>query len=100
MGNSMKKSNPVARQQVARELTPEQKQEAIKRFFTQKRESFTTGILFNLCKALGREIFYDKKSDDSRNVHLDMVDTAVAMADHLLEKLYPLKEESETVEAE
>ena len=50
MGNSMKKSNPVARQQVARELTPEQKQEAMVRFFTQKRESFTTGILFNLCQ--------------------------------------------------
>lgn len=86
----MKKSNPVARQQVARELTPEQKQEAIKRFLTQKRESFTTGILFNLCQnpAMG---------DADPKV---VVDHAVEMADYLMEKLYPLKEESETVEAE
>ena len=90
MGNSMKKSNPVARQQVARELTPEQKQEAMMRFFTQKRESFTTGILFNLCQnpAMG---------DADPKV---VVDHAVEMADYLMEKLYPLKEESETVEAE
>lgn len=90
MGNSMKRSNPVARQQVARELTPEQKQEAMVRFFTQKRESFTTGILFNLCQnpALG--------DADPKTV----VDHAVEMADYLLEKLYPLKEESETIKAE
>ena len=91
MGNSMKKSNPVARQQVAKELTPEQKQEAMVRFFTQKRESFTTGILFNLCQ------------NPNVNASADcthIVNVAVAMADHLIEKLYPLKEESETVKAE
>ena len=90
MGNSMKKSNPVARQQVARELTPEQKQEAMVRFFTQKRETFTTGILFSLCQnpAMG--------DADPKIV----VDHAVEMADHLLEKLYPLKEESEIIKAE
>ena len=90
MGNSMKKSAPVARQQVARELTPEQKQEAMVRFFTQKRESFTTGILFNLCQnpAMG---------DADPKV---VVDHAVEMADYLMEKLYPLKEESETVKEE
>lgn len=90
MGNSMKKSNPVARQQVARELTPEQKQEAMMRFFTQKRESFTTGILFNMCQ---NPVMADA---DPKVV----VDHAVEMADYLMEKLYPLKEESETVEAE
>ena len=90
MGNSMKKSNPVARQQVARELTPDQKQEAMVRFFTQKRESFTTGILFNLCQnpAMG---------DTDPKV---VVDHAVEMADYLIEKLYPLKEESETIKTE
>lgn len=90
MGNSMKKSNPVARQQVARELTPEQKQEAMVRFFTQKRESFTTGILFNLCQ--------NPKIDINAGNHL--VNVAVSMADKLIEKLYPLKEESETIKAE
>ena len=90
MNKSMKQSNPVARQQVARELTPEQKQEAMVRFFTQKRESFTTGILFNLCQnpAMG--------DADPKIV----VDHAVEMADYLIEKLYPLKEESETIKAE
>lgn len=92
MGNSMKKSDPVARQQVARELTPEQKQEAMVRFFTQKRESFATGILFNLCQNAG---LLNGQLDPK-----ELVNAAVDMADYLLEKLYPLKEESETVEAE
>ena len=87
----MKRSNPVARQQVARELPPEQKQEAMVRFFTQKRESFTTGILFNLSQNPSVLDDLDGKS---------LVDTAVDMADYLIEKLYPLKEESETIKAE
>lgn len=80
MNKSMKPSRPAG--QVAKELTPEQKQEAMVRFFTQKRESFTTGILFNLCQnpAMG--------DADPRTV----VDHAVEMADYLIEKLYPLKE--------
>ena len=90
MGNSQKKSIPVARQRVAKELTPEQKQEAMLRFFTQKRESFTTGILFNLCQNSAM------KDSDPKVV----VDTAVEMADYLIEKLYPLKEDSETVSEE
>lgn len=85
----MKKSIPVARQQVA-PLTPDQKQEAMLRFFTQKRESFTTGILFNLCQNPAM-----KDSDPKV-----LVNTAVEMADHLIETLYPLKEESETIKAE
>ena len=91
MNKSMKKSIPVARQQVA-PLTPEQKQEAMLRFFTQKRESFTTGILFNMCQT-----FSHIPTDAECHA---MVDRAVSMADHLIEKLYPLKEESETIKAE
>lgn len=89
MNKSMKQSRPAGKSQVA-PLTPEQKQEAMVRFFTQKRESFTTGILFNLCQnpAMG--------DADPKTV----VDHAVEMADYLLEKLYPLKEESETIKAE
>lgn len=89
MNKSEKKSIPVARQQVA-PLTPEQKQEAMLRFFTQKRESFTTGILFNMCQNPAM------KDSDSKVV----VDHAVEMADYLIEKLYPLKEEPETIKAE
>ena len=85
----MKPSRPAGKPQVA-PLTPEQKQEAMLRFFTQKRESFTTGILFNLCQ--------NPKIDINAGNHL--VNVAVAMADHLIEKLYPLKEESETIKSE
>ena len=89
MSKSTKPSKPVARQSAAA-LTPEQKKEAMMRFFTQKRESFTTGILFNLCQ--------NPAMKDSDPVQL--VDNAIEMADHLIEKLYPLKEESETVSVE
>lgn len=89
MNKSMKPSRPVGKPQVA-PLTPEQKQEAMLRFFTQKRESFTTGILFNLCQNPAM-----KDSDPKV-----LVNTAVEMADHLIETLYPLKEESETIKAE
>lgn len=90
MNKSMKPSRPAGKPQVA-PLTPEQKQEAMVRFFTQKRESFTTGILFNLCQNPSVLEDLDGKS---------LVDTAVDMADYLIEKLYPLKEESETIKAE
>lgn len=93
MNKSMKPSRPAGKPQVA-PLTPEQKQEAMVRFFTQKRESFTTGILFNLCHGVGGGTVPTEAES------LALVDRAVAMADHLLEKLYPLKEESETVKAE
>ena len=89
MSKSTKPSKPVARQSAAA-LTPEQKKEAMMRFFTQKRESFTTGILFNLCQNPAMEDFDP----------VQLVDNAIEMADHLIEKLYPLKEESETVSAE
>ena len=90
MSKSMKPSRPAGKPQIA-PLTPEQKQEAMLRFFTQKRESFTTGILFNLCQNPSI-----KATDDCNH----LVNVAVAMADHLIEKPYPLKEESETIKAE
>jgi hypothetical protein len=89
MGNSRKPSQPIARQSAAA-LTPEQKQEAMLRFFTQKRESFTTGILFNLCQNPAMKDLDPK----------ELVNTAVDMADHLIERLYPLKNDSETIKAE
>lgn len=91
MNKSMKPSRPAGKPQVA-PLTPEQKQEAMLRFFTQKRESFTTGILFNRCQSV-------EHIPTDAECHA-MVDRAVSMADHLIEKLYPLKEESETIKAE
>ena len=91
MNKSMKQSRPAGKSQVA-PLTPEQKQEAMLRFFTQKRESFTTGILFNMCQT-----FSHIPTDAECHA---MVDRAVSMADHMIEKLYPLKDESETIMAE
>lgn len=89
MNKSMKPNRPAGKSQVA-PLTPEQKQEAMLRFFTQKRESFATGILFNLCQNPAM------KDSDTK----ELVNTAVDMADHLIERLYPLKDESETIKAE
>lgn len=65
-------------------LTEKQKQEQIIRFLTQKRESYAQGILFNLCHMTHIE---------SPSQGAALVDVAVEMADHLLEKLYPIKEE-------
>lgn len=89
MNKSKKPSRPAGKPQVA-PLTPEQKQEAMLRFFTQKRESFATGILFNLCQN-------PAMADTDPMI---AVDHAVEMADYLIEKLYPLKDESETIKAE
>ena len=91
MNKSMKPSRPAGKPQVA-PLTPEQKQEAMLRFFTQKRESFTTGILFNMCQT-----FEHIPTDAECHA---MVDRAIAMADHMIEKLYPIKEEKTTETAE
>lgn len=84
MGNSQKKSIPVARQQVA-PLTPEQKQEAMVRFFTQKRESIATGILFNLMQ---NPVLLNSDVTPEATAEL-----AIEIADRMIEKLYPLKEE-------
>lgn len=96
MSKSMKKSNPVARQQVARELTPEQKQVAIERFFTQKREAFATGVLFNFLQnpcMMEQERGYLSKADiDPR----ELAKWSVSVADAMIEELYPIKEEEES----
>lgn len=60
-------------------LTDEEKKARIIQFLQQKREQFAVTILNGLCHAPGADT--------------DLVDKAVAMADKLLEKLYPIKEE-------
>lgn len=68
-----------------RPLTDEEKQARIMQFLQQKREAFSINILNGLCTNMGK---------DATNEHaMMMVDLAVDMADHLMEKLYPLKEE-------
>ena len=60
-------------------LTPEQKAEQVARFFTQKRESYFQGILFNLIHNAGPDA--DIKA---------VVDKAVEGADYAIERLFPL----------
>ena len=67
----------------AQPLTEEQKKMKIAQFLQQKREIFAINILVGLChnaKGLRAE---------------DLINTAVDMADKLIEKLYPLPEEEQ-----
>lgn len=70
----------------ARKMTEQEKQARAMQFLAAKREQYAVNILNGLCTNMGK---------DASNVHaMLMVDLAVEMADHLLEKLYPIKEES------
>ena len=64
-------------------LTDEEKKIKIMQFLQQKREQFSINILNGLCHNL-------KVMDDAG---MEVVDLSVKMADKLLEKLYPIKEE-------
>lgn len=69
-----------------RPLTEQEKQARIMQFLQQKREQFSLTILNGLCHNL--------KDNTPVEIDKDVVDIAVLMADKLLEKLYPIKEES------
>lgn len=61
-------------------LTDEEKQARVMQFLAQKRETFALAILQGICS--------------NPEIHAkNPVDEAVEMADKLLEKLYPIKEE-------
>ena len=66
-------------------LTEEQKKAKIMQFLQQKREGFAINILCNLCHNIDQVQVADQ----------DVVDIAVKMADKLIEKLYPLPEETD-----
>ena len=67
-------------------LTDEEKAQQIARFFTQKREQFFQGILFNLVQNP------TIKWETNMNLRF-AVDAALDAADYALEKLYPVKQE-------
>lgn len=72
-----------------RPLTEEEKKSQIMRAFMQKRASLVEGILFNLCQA--KDI-----NNNTTNYECKlMVDVAIEMADHLMEKLYGAKPQDE-----
>lgn len=58
----------------------------------QKRVALAEGILLSLCQSCGRDLFWDKKNEDAKDIHVKMVNTAVEMADALMEKLFVTKE--------
>ena len=75
----------------AKVITPEQIQEQKRNqalaMLVQKRETFAVNILVSLCR--GNGFAYPKDQDNFGQ----LVDLSVEMADKLLEKLYPVKED-------
>ena len=65
-------------------LTPEQKAEQVARFFTQKRESYFQGILFNLVRGVA-----SSSTGDEYGIK-ELVYMAIEGADYAIEKLFPL----------
>ena len=59
------------------------------RVFMQKRVAFVKGILFSLCQAK------DINNNTTNYECMLMVDVAIEMADHLMEKLYGAKPQEE-----
>ena len=76
MNKSMKPSAAAQRP-----LTEEEKKSHIMRAFMQKRASLAEGILFNLCQA--KHININTTNYECKL----MVDVAIGMGDHLMEKL-------------
>ena len=70
-----------------RPLTPEEQKQKIMQFLAQKRETFSLSILSGMVQGA-------VTNKDVTNIQCKcLVDLAVEMADHLMEKLYPIKEE-------
>lgn len=68
-------------------LTDEEKQQRIMQFLSQKREQFAVNILCNMVQGA-------VTNKDVTNFQCkSLVDLAVDMADALMEKLYPIKED-------
>ena len=74
-----KPNKPIASVPPRVQMTDQEKKEAVAKFLSQKRESFAINILCNLVRV--------REDADTKDV-----DRAVAMADALIEKLYPLPE--------
>lgn len=68
-------------------MTNEEKQAKIMQFLTQKRETISVNLLCNLVH--GAITNKDVTNMDCKG----LVDLSVEMADALMEKLYPIKEE-------
>ena len=70
-----------------RPITDEEKQQRIMQILTQKRENFSLSILSEMMQGA-------VTNKDVTNIQCkSLVDLAVAMADALMEKLYPMPKE-------
>ena len=70
-----------------RQMTDEEKQARIMQILTQKRETFSLSILSGMMQGA-------VTNKDVTNIQCkSLVDLAVAMADALMEKLYPMPKE-------
>ena len=70
-----------------RPMTDEEKQQRIMQILTQKREAFSISILSGMLQGA-------VTNKDVTNIQCkSLVDLAVAMADALMEKLYPMPKE-------
>ena len=79
-----------------RPLTEEERKQRVMQFLQQKREQFSINILCSLCQGVSSARSIIKASVHSTTIAIDtngIVADAVKMADELLEKLYPIKEE-------
>ena len=94
MGNNNKR--PV--KGVMTPPTEEEKRMQVMRFLSQKREQFSVNILKGLCSnpaaiSINETVSRDGQQHIEINNGDTLVDQAVKMADKLLERLYPLKDE-------
>lgn len=90
MGNSRKPSAPIKGQvREMKPLTAEEREQQAARMYLQKRESITTGILFNALH--NPEILKAELTPE------DLADFAIELADKVIEKLYFNPSEKEEV---
>ena len=95
---SNKPNKPIQLNPVQRPLTDEEKQARAMQFLAQKREQYAINILHGLCSnpdAVSKTIVANAKGTHTEINNGDaLVTKAVEIADLLLEKLYPIKEEN------
>ena len=92
-----KPNRPIKPMPVQRPLTDEEKQARIMQFLQQKREQFSINILCSLCQGVSSARSIVKADLHSTTIAIEtngIVADAVKMADELMEKLYPMEEES------
>lgn len=96
-------AKPIKPIPVQRPMTDEEKQARIMQFLQQKREQFAVTILNGLCSnpaAISNKVVVSGDGQQHTEINNGdaLVDQAVKMADRLMEKLYPIKEEEKPKE--